>query len=180
MGLGADVTDFRMIEQSDRKIVFTLAGSWPGVSAFQRITTVTPDGYTTSVQAAYSGTTGKDSMWWVISLFHPEAIRAGEVTVEDRDTAATPLPFTHECIRPLPAGITVPYMFNFPLQNPASAALQLQVEHFAETYGNPNNYEFWDQSPSLANNYMFYPRWRGSFQNTTYYFKWSWRFTPPE
>jgi len=177
MGLFSEVSDFTVVEATAERIIFTLSGTWLGVSAFQRVTTITPDGFTTMVLADYSGATGKDSMWWIISLFHPEAINAEEVTVEDRDTKETPLPFTPGCIMPLPAGITLPYQFNFPLQDPASATLHLLVTHLGEQFGDPNNYEFWDQTASLANNYMFYPRWRGSFQNTTYMFEWSWRFT---
>jgi hypothetical protein len=178
LGLNSEVTSFTLVENTPQRIVFTLAGNWLGVSNFLRTTTITLDGFTTSVQALYSGTTGKDSMWWIISLFHPDKIQANRVTVMDEDTPAVPLNFTSECIRPLPTGITIPYEFEFPLQLPKDTSIRLEVIHLAEPYGNPNNYEFWDQASALGDNYMFYPRWRGSFQNVVYPFEWSWRFTP--
>lgn len=180
MGLNSEVTSFTLVENTPQKIVFTLTGHWPGVSNFLRTTTVTPDGFTTSVQALYSGTTGKDSMWWIISLFHPDKIQADRVTVMDHDTPAVTLNFTPECIRSLPAGITIPYEFEFPLQIPQGISIRQEVIHLAESQGNPNNYEFWNKAPALGDNYMFYPRWRGSFQNVPYLFEWCWRFTPVE
>jgi len=180
MGLNSEVTSFTLLENTPQKVVFTLVGNWPGVTTFLRTTTITPDGFTTSVQAQYSGTTDKDSMWWIISLFHPDKIQANHVTIMDHDTPAVPLHFTSECIRSLPAGITIPYEFEFPLQFPGDTSIRFKVNHFAESRGNPNNYEFWDHTSTLGDNYMFYPRWRGSFQNVTYSFEWSWRFTPVE
>ena len=180
MGLNSEVTSFTLVENTPKKIVFILTGHWPGVSDFLRTTTVTPDGFTTSVQALYSGTTGKDSMWWIISLFHPDKIQADRVTVMDHDTPAVTLNFTPESIRSLPAGITIPYEFEFPLRIPQDISIRLQVVHFAESQGNPNNYEFWNKAPILGDNYMFYPRWRGSFRHVLYLFEWSWLITSEE
>ncbi len=178
LGLNAQVTGFTILENSPQKVVFSMIGSWNGVSDFLRTTTITPDGFTTTVRAAYAGTTGKDSMWWIISLFRPDRIYTDQVTVMDHDTPPVPLSFTPGSIRSLPTGITLPYRFEFPLKFSQQTSIFLDVINLAEPYGNPDNYEYWDKDSMLGGNYMFYPRWQGSFQNITYTFTWKWRFTP--
>jgi len=177
VGLSSNVTQFSIVEQTDRHAVFSIEGNWPGVSQFSRETTITLDGYTTRVQATYSGTTGKDSMWWIISLFYPDKIVASQATVSDDTTNPQELRFTNGCTG-LPAGIQLPCHFHFPVTTLDGHQIRMTVSELADNQGgNPNNYEFWDQGDPVGNYHMFYPRWVGIFEHATYNFSWSWRFT---
>lgn len=180
VGYSSTVTRFEITESTSTKLVFKLLGSWDGINHFERITTVTPDGFTTSVSATYAGTPGQDSMWWVMSLFRPDKMDGDNVTVSDDDTSQIRLSYSPGSYRPLPSGISLPYNFHFPLTTNEADEIRLKVIYFAENQGNPNGYEFFDQGTHAGNYYLFYPRWIGSFANVTYNFKWNWRFTPVE
>lgn len=177
-GYTSTVTQFEIIKNTPQKLVFRLRGEWEGISYFDRTTTVTPDGFTTSVSAEYAGTPGQDSMWWIMSLFRPDKMDGDNVMVSDDDTSPVRLDYTPSTYRPLPSNISLPYNFHFPLTASGINPIRLKVMHMAEHQGNPYGYEFFDQGTHAGNYYLVYPRWVGVFQNTTYNFEWNWRFTP--
>lgn len=176
-GYTSTVTHFEIIESTSTKLVFRLLGKWDGISHFVRITTVTPDGFTTSVIADYAGTPGQDSMWWILSLFRPDKMDGDNVTVSDDDTSPVRLSYTSG-YHPLPSGISLPYNFHFPLTTTGADEIRLKVMQMAGNDGNPYGYEFFDQGDLAGDYYLVYPRWIGSLANITYNFKWNWRFTP--
>lgn len=182
VGYTSNVQSFTIIEETSGLVVFSLNGTWDGISRFTRTTTVTPDGYTTKVSATYSGTPSSDAMWWLIGLYHEDKIDAVGVAVRDEDTGPIPLRFTPESRSPLPSGITLPYEFIYPLITDLStpASMRLKVIHFAENQGIPLYYEKFDSDFFGGAYYMIYPRWGNVLNNRTYNFEWRWRFTPEE
>jgi hypothetical protein len=176
----SNVSQFEIIQNTSQKLVFRIQGDWEGISYFDRTTTVTPDGFTTSLRADYAGTPGQDSMWWIMALFHPDKINGDKVMVSDDDTSPVRLHYTPGAYRPLPPNIRLPYNFHFPLTASGLNPIKFRLTHMAEGQGNPNGYEFFDQGHEVGNYYLVYPRWLGSFQNITYNFEWNWRFTPEQ
>ena len=130
-GYTSTVNQFQIIKNTPQEVVFRLQGSWKGISHFDRTTTVTPDGFTTSVSATYAGTPGQDSMWWVISLFRPDKMDGDHVMVSDGDSSSVRLKYTPGAYRPLPSNISLPYNFHFPLTATGIDPIKLKVIHLA-------------------------------------------------
>lgn len=178
-GTDSTVTSLDIIESGPQRLEFEVAGHWPGVQSFTRRVVVTPEGFEVHVDATYSGTADEDSMWWVISMFHPDKMDGPNVTISDGDTGPVPLGFTPGSGTPLPSGITLPYQVHFPLTHGAADAIHLTVTQMADDQGN-QIYEFFNQGndvPAVGDYYMFYPRWAGSFEHKIYQFEYSWQLS---
>lgn len=177
LGHSSNITGFRYLTRTNTKLEFELTGSWDGVSRFKRRTTVTPDGYSTSLSAAYSGTTGQDSMWWLIAMFHDSELISDAVTIQDRDTAPIRLGKT-VAGTPLPSSISYPYTINYPLTG-RNHAVSLTMTTLADGGGGGRFYEFFDHGNPhgipIGPYYVIYPRWTSVLANRTYDFRYSWK-----
>lgn len=177
LGHTAQVGSVRYITRNNRQLVFELTGSWTGVSRFTRRTTVTPDGFSTSLSAAYSGTTGMDSMWWLIAMFHDRDLVSNSVTIQDRDTGPVGLRKTTAGTS-LPSGITMPYTINYPLAG-RNHTVSMTMNTLADGSGAGRFYEYFDHGNPhnipIGPYYVIYPRWTSVFARRTYDFRYSWK-----
>jgi len=177
LGHSSRIGGFRYLTRSNKKLEFEITGSWDGVSRFVRRTTVTPDGYSTALSAAYSGTTGKDSMWWLIAMFHDSELISDRVTIQDRDTAPIGLGKT-SAGTPLPSSISYPYTINYPLSG-RNHTISLTMTTLADGGGGGRFYEYFDRGNPhgipIGPYYVIYPRWTSVFANRTYDFRYSWK-----
>ncbi len=179
LGYTAQVGSVRYLERSNRRLVFELTGSWTGVSRFTRRTTVTPDGFSTALSAAYSGTTGMDSMWWLIAMFHDRSLDSGRVTIQDGDTGPVTLRKT-TVGTPLPSGISMPYTINYPLAG-KNHTVSMTMNTLADGSGAGRFYEYFDRGNvhniPIGPYYLIYPRWTSVFARRTYDFRYSWKLS---
>ncbi len=181
LGTSSVVDSFRINSQTSRTLEFTVRGRWDGVSSFERRNSINVKGYTGAISATYSGTTGRDSMWWLIAMFNEKDLKSKNVTIEDANTSPFLLRKT-TVGTPLPSSISFPYKINYPLRS--GHGVTLTMTRLADTAsGNPRFYEFFDSgflhgtSVNLGPYFVVYPRWTGVHQNKTYNFNYKWKFT---
>lgn len=181
LGTSSVVSSFRINSQTSRTLEFTVRGRWDGVSSFTRRNSINVKGYSSEVNATYSGTTGRDSMWWLIAMFNEKDLKSKNVTIEDSNTSPFLLRKT-TIGTPLPGSISFPYKINYPMRN--GYTVTMTMTRLADSSsGNPRFYEYFDSgflhgtSVNLGPYYVIYPRWTGVHQNKTYNFNYKWKFT---
>ena len=175
LGLSSNISHYKITEQSAGQVIFEMNGSFSGVQSFSRKTIITPKGFTTNVEAEYSGTTGKDSMWWLPMALDPSIVDGDNISVKNADGSTSRMYYTTPR-GPKMTKLVIPYEFTFPLFHPSNHSIKMKVSKLAEGGGgNPNNYEFFHKDHNRGV-HLFYPRWNGSFSHINYSFLWEWKF----
>jgi hypothetical protein len=183
VGSEGKTADVNFLEESEKRVVIEIKGSWPNVPRYTRVLTITPQGFEADIELTYECadiTNGCEesswTMWWPVGAFMSSRLYAEGTTIQDNDTPPTKLPMLagEQKLSDLPVEITSPYGINWPVVLPDRLHnIKLIVEKFGDRYRFDT-----DKTINGATMNMFYPRLvqRKSLVGN-YHFNYSWIFS---
>ena len=182
MGKAAMIEKLDVLKETDSEIVIEMYGHWENVPRFTRRVVFDPGGWHTVITTDWDGPDDSYGMWWIWTCFETPWMDNENVTIEDSDTSAIPLPVFRGNVRRVPDEIDFPYTIQFPLMRGPVPHLRLRVVEFgADSHRGPL-YELWPEAVSrharnpTKTSKIFMPRWvAGGIAKQTYVFDYEWR-----